>query len=210
MQSKLTIASVALVMAALFSGCRGSTSESPPIHLNPNMDQQWRVDRQEPNDFFPDKRGMRPRVEGTMSHGALADTDEAQEHLWEGRVDGEWTDTFPSGITLDAKLLDRGEERYNIYCTPCHGTTGAGNGMVVQRGYAIPQSFTEPRLRSYPLGRIVYTLKYGAGNMPNYHTQIQVEDRWAIAAYVRALQISRVADANMVPAEQRAGLTGGK
>ena len=67
MQSKLTIASVALVMAALFSGCRGSTSESPPIHLNPNMDQQWRVDRQEPNDFFSRKRGMRPRVEGVVS-----------------------------------------------------------------------------------------------------------------------------------------------
>ena len=210
MKSKLTIASLALVMAALISGCRGSTSKLPPIHPNPNMDQQWRVDRQEPDNFFPDRRGMRPRVVGTMSHGALAETDAAQAHLWEGKINGEWTDSFPEGITLDAKLIDRGEERYGIYCTPCHGATGVGNGMAVQRGYAIPQSFTEPRLRAYPLGRIVYTLKYGAGNMPNYHTQIQVKDRWAIASYVRALQISQVADAKMVPADKRAGLTGGK
>jgi len=209
MKNKLTIALVALSMAALFSGCRGATSELPPIHFNPNMDQQWRVDRQEPNDFFADKRGMRPRVVGTMSHGALAETDALQDHLWEGQINGEWTNTLPPGYELTAEMLDRGEERYNIYCTPCHGTTGAGNGMVVQRGYAIPQSFTEPRLRAYPLGRIVYTLKYGAGNMPNYHTQIGVEDRWAIASYVRALQISRVADAKMIPDAERAGLQRG-
>lgn len=188
MRSELITAAMAL---ALLSGCRGQKFEKPPIHLNPNMDQQWRTDLQEPNEHFADKRGARMPVAGTVVSGSLEATDAAQEHLHDGLVDGKFTDTLPAGMAVDAAFLARGKERYGIYCVPCHNETGRGDGIVVQRGYAPPQSFMEPRLRAYPLGRIVNVLKHGKANMPSYADQVPVKDRWAIAAYVRALQVSQ-------------------
>lgn len=181
----------AAALGLLLGGCRGTKFDDPPVHFNPNMDQQWRVDRQEPDPFFADKRGMRMPPAGTMVSGELEATDAAQEHLHEGIVDGRFTDVLPEGMTLDAALLAHGQDRYQIYCTPCHNLTGRGDGVVVQRGYAPPQSFMEPRLRAYPLGRIVNVLKHGKANMPSYADQVPVRDRWAIAAFVRALQVSQ-------------------
>ena len=183
-------------------GCRGRVSTSPPVHPNWNMDNQWRFDPQEPNDFFEgDRRAMRPQEPGTVSHGSLAATEGLQEHLHEGRIDGAWTDELPPGMALNQAMLDRGSERYQIYCTPCHGGTGMGDGVVVKRGMAAPQPYTDPRLRSYPLGRIVWVLRHGTGNMPSYASQIPVHDRWAISTYVRALQIAGAASLAMVPAD---------
>ena len=195
----LTIITVALAMASL-AGCQGRISKAPPVHPNLNMDFQWRFDPQEESEFFADKAAMRPQIEGTVAHGAVEATDAAEEHKREGRIDGLWTDEMPQGMALNEAMLNRGKERFGIYCTPCHGATGVGNGVVVKRGYAQPQSFLTERLRSFPLGRIVWTLKYGVDNMPSYASQIPVNDRWAIAAYVRALQIAQAA-----PQELRGG-----
>lgn len=186
----LCAAACALLLA---TGCKGTRSSSPPIHPQLNMDFQWRLDPQEGSEFFTDKRGMRPQVAGTVAHGALEATDGATEHLYDGRINGEWTDQLPQGKTLDAPMLARGQERFAIFCTPCHGGTGMGDGIIVQRGYVAPQKFTDPRLRAYPLGRFVHVLRHGQGNMPSYAAQIPVDDRWAIAAYLRALQISQAA-----------------
>ncbi len=182
---------VAGLTVALGIGCRGQKFDQPPIHLNPNMDQQWRVDMQEPNPHYTDERGMRMPPAGTVVAGSLEATDAAHTHLHEGLLDGRYTDTLPAGMTLDATFMARGKERFGIYCTPCHNETGRGDGVVVQRGYAPPQSFMEPRLRAFPLGRIVNVLKHGKANMPSYADQVPVQDRWAIASYVRVLQVAQ-------------------
>lgn len=186
MRTKLIMAAA----ASMLLGCRGTTSEKPPIHLNPNMDFQWRFDRQEPSEFFKDKRGMRPLGAETVVHGSLSPDEAAHLHLHEGLVDGKFTDALPAGMTVDAALLNRGHDRYQIYCVPCHNDSGRGDGIVVRRGGPAPQSYMEPRLRAYPLGRIVNVLRHGKNNMASYADQIPVADRWAIATYVRALQIA--------------------
>lgn len=176
-------------------GCRGSKSASPPVHLNQNMDNVWRFDMQEPNDFFTDGRASRPHVEGTVAWGSLHGLSDAEyQHLRDGLgSDGKWTDDLPTGMTLDRTMLNRGEARYQIYCVPCHGAAGYGDGLIVQRGMTPPKSFHEDTLRGYPVGRIVWTLRHGVNNMPSYASQIPVEDRWAIATWVRTLQISQTA-----------------
>lgn len=214
---KLWPLAAAFGFAAVMSGCRGSLSSDTPFHINPNMDQQWRTDLQEPNAFFADKRGMRPLVPGTVASGTLEATDEEQQHLHDGVKDGLYSDAFPAAVSgafglvdgkINAKILARGQERFGIYCAPCHSPTGRGEGIVVQRGYPPPQSFLEPRLRAYPLGRIVNVLLHGKNNMPSYADQVPVNDRWAIATYVRALQVAGAAPDELVPADKRSAAEG--
>lgn len=195
------LAMLGLTSALLISGCRGTVSEDPPVHMNPNMDNQWRFDMQEPNAFFNDGRAMRTQVDGTVSFGTLEATDAATEHLYEGRIGDKWTDQLPEGITLDAATVNRGRDRYQIYCVPCHGSTGRGNGSVTQRGLVAPLSYMSDTLRAYPLGRIVWTLRHGKGNMPSYAAQIPPADRWKIALYVRALQIAQSKTIAQIPAD---------
>ena len=186
----MRIAFTTAVLAALAAaGCRGSISREPPVHLNPNMDFQKRYELQEENTFFKDGRAMRPQVAGTVAHGTLAENDVLEEHLRTGKLNGELTDELP--MPLDAALLERGRLKFKIYCTPCHGGAGRGDGMVVQRGMTPPQSFLEPRVKAFPLGQIVQQITKGSENMPSYATQIVPADRWAVAAYVRALQVAQ-------------------
>ena len=213
MRNAIVHATLALAGALALGGCRGKISEEPPFHLNPNMDQQWRVDLQEPSEFFKDKRGMRMPVAGTVVSDTLEPTDEAQKHLHEGIKDGLYTDEYPAAVQaqfrmadgkINREILDRGQDRWQIYCTPCHNVNGRGEGIVVQRGYQPPpQSFLEPRLRAYPLGRIVNVLKHGKNNMPAYGDQVPVKDRWALASYLRALQVAQTAPVELVPADKR-------
>ncbi|MEM9459909.1 MAG: hypothetical protein AAGF11_37380 [Myxococcota bacterium] len=122
-------ASVLLVLAA--AGCRGNNSDLPPVHLNHNMDFQMRGDPQERNEFFADGRVMRPPVEGTVAQGYLREDD----HLWRGRApSGALADALPASVPMSPYFIDRGQERYNIYCQPCHGELGHGNGPVTRRG----------------------------------------------------------------------------
>lgn len=137
------------------------------------------------SDFFPDQRSARPAIEGTVARGQLFE----DELLHTGRVGGQPSTVFPFQIT-DA-VMRRGRERYDIFCSPCHGLTGEGDGMVVQRGYRRPPSFHVDRLRQAPAGHLYDVITNGFGAMPDYAAQVQVHDRWSIAAYIRALQLSQ-------------------
>lgn len=175
-------------LAVTLSACQGQLSEKPPIHPNPNMDQQPRVEAQEQNNFFADGRAMRQPVDGTVARG-LAKTDLA---FYEG-VDenGDFINYVP--VELTKSFLYRGKERYEIFCTPCHGQTGAGNGVIMEGGYGyVPApSYHEQRVRELSDGALYSAIYNGVRTMPSYATQIPVEDRWAIVGYIRALQASQ-------------------
>jgi mono/diheme cytochrome c family protein len=157
-----------------------------------------------PSTFFADGRSERPLVEGTVARGHL----EADTAFYTGKIDGKVVEAFPFAITRDA--LDRGQQRFNIYCSPCHDRLGTGLGMVVRRGYRRPPSFHIERLRKASVGYIFDVITEGFGAMPDYAAQIEPYDRWAIVAYVRVLQLSQDASINDVPPEARAQLiTGG-
>jgi mono/diheme cytochrome c family protein len=147
--------------------------------------------------FFPDGRSARPLVEGTVARGQLRD----DPLLYTGKVNGTDATLFP--FRIDEKTMARGQERFNIYCAPCHGRTGIGDGVVVRRGYRRPPSYHDERLRIAPVGHFFDVITNGFGAMPDHAAQIAVEDRWAIVAYIRALQLSAHADVADVPASQR-------
>ncbi len=148
-------------------------------------------------DFFGDGRSARPLIAGTVARG------EAREDslLYTGRVNGALGTVFPFPVTLD--VLKRGRGRFDIYCTPCHDRTGGGDGMVVQRGFQRPPSFHIERLRQAPIGHFVDVMTSGFGVMQDYAAQVSPDDRWAIAAYIRALQRSRQATLAEVPPDKR-------
>ena len=147
--------------------------------------------------FFGDARSARPIVPGTVAHGRLHD----DPLLSTGKVNGADADVFPFAVTQT--VLARGQERFNIYCAPCHGRTGQGDGMVVRRGYRRPPTYHQDRLRTAAVGHFFHVITNGFGAMPDYAAQISAEDRWAIVAYVRALQLSEHAAASDVPAADR-------
>ncbi|MEE9385832.1 MAG: cytochrome c [Nannocystaceae bacterium] len=185
-------------LVAITAACQGDRSAEPPVHLIRNMDHQQRFDAQEANPFFADGRGMRLPVDGTVAVGQLRD----DGHLHRGRgLDGKLADALPSQIKLSRTFLKRGQERYGIYCTPCHDSAGTGEGIIVQRGAGMPRppAFTDARLLSEPLGHFYDVVTNGVRNMPGYADQIPVEDRWAIVAYVRTLQRREYATLDHVP-----------
>jgi mono/diheme cytochrome c family protein len=147
--------------------------------------------------FFTDARSARPIVEGTVARGQLHD----DELLYTGKVNGQDAAVFP--MRIDAAAMARGRERFNIYCSPCHGRTGQGDGMVVLRGYRRPPSFHQDRLRGAPVGHFFDVITNGFGAMPDYAAQIRPPDRWAIIAYLRALQLSEHATVADVPPSER-------
>jgi mono/diheme cytochrome c family protein len=151
----------------------------------------------EPSDFFADGRSARQPVAGTVARGELR----IDEHLYTGKVDGKDADTFPFPITANDIL--RGQERYNIYCSPCHDYTGSGRGMIVMRGFPPPPSFHIDRLRQAPVGHFFDVMTNGNGSMYSYASRVTPEDRWRITAYIRALQLSENAKIDDVPEADR-------
>ncbi len=149
------------------------------------------------NDFFPDKRSERPLVAGTVPHSANRE----DTPYYTGLIGDKLVDSMPVPVTRD--LLARGRERFNIYCMPCHSELGDGKGMVARRGYLNPPSFHDDRLRNAPLGHFYRVMTYGSGAMPDYAQQIAPADRWAIVAYIRALQLSQAAPLADVPQADR-------
>ncbi len=148
-------------------------------------------------DFFGDGRSERPLVEGTVARGHLR----LDEHLNTGKVNGKLATTFPFPITRQD--LERGRERFNIYCTPCHDASGTGRGMIVLRGFPAPPSYHIQRLRDAPVGHFFDVITNGLGNMYSYSSRVKPEDRWRIIAYIRALQLSQAATrADLPPAER--------
>jgi mono/diheme cytochrome c family protein len=169
------------LMAIAAAGCRQDMHDQP------------KYSAYEPSAFFGDRRSSRPLVEGTIARGHLNE----DELLHTGRAGGQPAAVFP--FAVDDALMRRGRERYDIFCSPCHGLTGDGDGMVVQRGYRRPPSFHVDRLRESPPGHLYDVITNGFGAMPDYAAQIPVRDRWAIAAYMRALQLSQNAAAVDLP-----------
>jgi len=183
--SRSAALALGLVLLAAAAGCRQDMHDQP------------RSEPLEASDFFADGRASRPQVEGTIARGQLQE----DELLFTGRVAGILANRLPMPLSSD--LLVRGRERYEVFCTPCHGRTGDGNGMVVRRGFPPAASLHEQRLRDQPVGYIFDAMTNGFGRMQGYAAQIRVRDRWAIAAFVRALQLSRNAPASYLSAEDR-------
>jgi mono/diheme cytochrome c family protein len=160
------------------------------------MENQPRYEPLERSEFFPDQRASRPVVEGSVPRSAPSELS-----FFETGIDdeGNYVDAFPAPVTLE--MLERGRERYDIYCSPCHGYSGYGDGMIVQRGFSPPPSLHTDRLRESPPGYYVSVIKEGFGQMYAYGSRVPAEDRWAIAAYMKALQLSQNASLEEVPEE---------
>jgi hypothetical protein len=168
-----------------------------------NMANQPRHDPLDASAFFPDGRSARPLVPGTVPRGSL---DEAPE-FYSGRdAEGMLLDEMPIEVTLE--VLERGRERYDIYCAPCHGFDGYGEGIIVQRGFPAPQSFHTDRLRAAPDGHYFDVITNGFGRMYDYSYRVNPSDRWAITSYIRALQLSQFATEEDVPPGQVPELEG--
>jgi mono/diheme cytochrome c family protein len=175
-----------VVIAGLgLSACRQDMHDAP------------RYDPLESSAFFANGSGSRMPVAETVARGQL----NQDRHLYEGVVDGRPAETFPMPVT--AEVMARGHERYDVFCSPCHGLTGVGNGMIVQRGFRQPPSLHEDRLRNAAAGYYFDVMTRGFGAMQDYASQVPVADRWAITAYIRALQTSRAATVIDVPVDRR-------
>jgi mono/diheme cytochrome c family protein len=180
----------------------------PRVHIIQDMDNQPKVKPQSRLMLFADRRGMRPPVGGTVARGSIA----GDSAFRLGTTDGQnWVDPIP--MSIDQPMIERGRRRYDIYCSPCHGLSGYGDGMVSKRAdqlqegtWTPPTSFHTDLVRQRPAGHIFNTITNGIRNMPAYGPQIPVEDRWSIVAYVRALQRSQNATIDDVPADLRAQL----
>lgn len=176
---------MAFTLTAALAGCQGMPSEKPPIHINPNMDWQEKFTAQEANPFFEDNRADRQPVDGTVSRGNI----QVDLAYYQGIADnGSFVGKIP--VTVTAEMIMRGKERYNIYCSMCHGGTGAGNGIITNYGIVPPPSFYDDRIESMPDGEIYSAIYNGVRTMSSYRHQIPVEDRWAIVSYIRTLQRS--------------------
>lgn len=189
-----------LALLCTLAGCRGQKSEDPPVHPNLNMDFQTSFKAQEESAFFGDGRIARPLVPGAVAQGFLNEDAER----YEGKRGSEFVKTLPAHYALDKAFLERGRERYNIFCTPCHGRAGYGDGLVAKRGLPPVPNFHEERFwNGFPAGRVFSAITHGVnnGNMPPYAHAIPVDDRWAIVAYVRALQMTTLAKLKDVPAD---------
>ena len=181
-------AAVAVLALVLAAGCYQK------------MGQQPKYDPLEPSAFFADGMSARPRLAGTVARGELA----GDPYFETGKINGQPGDGFPMAVT--AEVMDRGEGRFNVYCAQCHGRVGDGNGMIPARGYRRPPSFQTETLLTAKSGHFFDVITNGFGAMPPYRTMIPAEDRWAIVAYIRALQLSQTATINDVPPDARAAL----
>jgi mono/diheme cytochrome c family protein len=185
-------------MPALFA--LGLLASVSGVACRQDMHDQPKVKAYREAEFFADRRGNRPLPEGTVPRGFLQDDD----LMFTGKVNGQFANEFPFPVTK--AVLDRGQQRFNIYCSPCHGRLGLGNGMVVQRGYRSPPSFHDEKIRNQAVGYWYDVMTNGFGAMPDYKAQVPPEDRWAIAAYIRALQYSQRAPLADVPEALRTTL----
>jgi mono/diheme cytochrome c family protein len=169
-----------------------------------DMHVQPRYNPYDPADFFGDGQSARLPVAGTVPRGDLIAG--PQELLYTGKINGALADVFPFPVT--PPVLERGRERFEIYCTPCHGLSGDGDGMIVQRGFKPPPSLHLDRLRTSSVGRLFDVITNGMGAMYPYGYRVPPRDRWAIVAYIRALELSRQASINDVPEPERQKLLG--
>ncbi len=214
----ITLVVLTWVPLAFIARARVTTSEKPRVHIFQDMDKQPKYGPQATSVVFADNRAMRPKIAGTVARQQII----GEDHYLHGFVirrgdDGkqvtDYFADFPPQLTVDEAFVRRGQERFNIYCTPCHGHDGYGQGIVHQRALALeepkwvpPTSLHSDTVRERPNGHLFNTITNGIRNMAGYGRQIPVRDRWAIVAYVRALQLSQNATLADVPPEKRGTL----
>lgn len=175
------LASAALVAVAMMAGCRQDMQNEP------------KMIPQRESTFFASGRSVRPQVLGTVARGQL----DADTYFHTGLINNQEQDKMPFPVTMEVLL--RGQERYNIYCTPCHSRVGNGRGMIVERGYKPAGDYHDARILDEPISHYFVVMTHGYGAMPDYAAQLNAEDRWAVAAYIRALQLSQHATIQDVP-----------
>ena len=212
----LILVVLALIPPALIMRARTVKSPTRRTHIIQDMDNQPKFRAQHHNPILAARRAMRPPVAGTVARGEAA----LDDHLERGLVelaDGSvgWATTVPSSMPLGTDLLERGRESYGIYCAPCHGQAGYGDGMVHQRAVELmnagingtswvqPKNVHDPAVRDQPIGQVYNTITNGVRNMAGYASQVRTDDRWAIAAWVKVMQRSQNARPEDVPAAQR-------
>jgi mono/diheme cytochrome c family protein len=205
----VVLAVAAVVPFALFAKSRETRSREPRIHAIPDMDWQQKYKAQRANSFFADERADRLPVTGTVAVGHLNEDD----HFYRGKVGPAFAATFPAQVKIDDATMERGRERFGVYCAPCHGMTGNGDGMINARAeylaqgtWVPPTNLNQDYLREQPVGQLFNSITNGVRNMPPYDSQIAPGDRWAIILYLRALQRRSAASINDVPPAERGSL----
>ncbi|HEX4021884.1 MAG TPA: cytochrome c [Acidobacteriaceae bacterium] len=180
--SRWMLVPAGMLLLAVMAGCRQDMQNEPKI-----VPQRGTT-------FFASGRSVRPEVLHAVARNQL----DANEYFYTGLIDGKEQDKMPFPVTMTVLL--RGQERYNIYCTPCHSRVGNGRGMIVERGYKPAGDYHDSRILNKPISHYFFVMTHGYGAMPNYAAQVTPQDRWAIAAYIRALQLSQAATLKDVPA----------
>ncbi|OQX69838.1 MAG: hypothetical protein B6A08_02880 [Sorangiineae bacterium NIC37A_2] len=202
------LGAVSLIPFAFIAKARAAKTTEGRVHVVWDMDFTPAYKAQEGNPLFGDQRSMRTPPEGTVALGQLHD----DEHLYTGKVGDEWASSFPESLALSEATMERGKQQFGIYCTPCHGQLGDGNGIVHQRASKLKQGWVPPSdlhqtyIKEQPAGQIFGAITNGVRNMPAYGPQISAEDRWAIVLYLRALQKSQSASVNDLTDAERAQL----
>lgn len=213
----LILTLLAILPPVIAANARSKPNPNRPINLIQDMDLQAKFLPQSENDLFADNRSQRPQIVGTVARGeTYLDT-----HFVDGVVDGQWATTMPKQLQMNMEFLLRGQDRFNIYCTPCHGYSGAGNGTINQRAmelvanadgpvngtvWVAAKSLHDETVTIQPIGQIFNSITHGVRNMAGYGSQVPPADRWAIVAYVQALQRSQNATLEEVPTDKRGGL----
>ncbi len=203
-----------VVLAVSILGFRGSISTKPPLELIPDMDHQAKYKPQAESPFFADGRADRPLPAGVVAYGRTSTSGtpdatflQSDDATYLGKnADGSWVVGFPKSVKVDARFMARGQDRFTIYCAPCHGALGDGNGITKQYGMGATPSYHDERLRTMAEGEIFNTITNGKGNMLSQADKLSAEDRWAVIAYVRALQRAQNGTAADVPPSHKAEL----
>ncbi len=203
---------VLVVGVVAVAGFRGSFTRNTPIELFPDMDRQPKLRPQAPNNFFPDGLSSRLPVEGTVAHASAVQVGAEkvfghQSHPFNtGKISGKtnFVELIPAPVT--AQFMERGQQRYNIYCSPCHSSVGDGKGVTSKYGMTATASLHDPRIVRMADGEIFHTISVGKNTMMGYADKLEPADRWAVIVYVRALQRARLATKDEVPADIMATL----
>lgn len=206
--SVLILLLLAAIPPVIFAQMRSKPGPGRPIHIIQDMDFQAKYKTQTANPLFADGRSMRQPVPGAVARGEVMD----DPHFFEGSIEGQWATDFPGPLSIDLAFLERGRERYAIYCSICHGDAGYGDGIVNMRAMALmansdgpldgtswvqPKNLHAPEVVAQPVGQVFHSISKGIRNMAGYEAQITTADRWAIVAYLKALQLSQNAPADL-------------
>jgi mono/diheme cytochrome c family protein len=208
----LLLFGLAVVLVIAIAGQRGDMTRRTPIEVFPDMDRQLKLRPSEPNGFFDNGRSSQPRPVGTIARGTAIQTAAGPVMPYEdapvntGLITGSTNFVQLNPLAVNAELMRRGQERFTINCSPCHGQLGDGNGITKKYGMAVVANLHDKRIVQMPDGELFHVISNGRNLMQGYAAQVEVQDRWAVVAYVRALQLARLGSLDDVPEVHRASL----